>query len=275
VLHRDLHISRDVPRVFVECATVIGGVMIILGVALGFTSYLVDAEIPMQLAHWVEAHVANKLLFILLLNIFLLVVGCLMDIYSAIMVVVPLIVPIGAAFGIDPLHLGILFLANLELGYLTPPVGMNLFLASFRFKKPLTAVYRMALPFLAVLTFGVLLIAYVPPLTTWPQLFEEPQIGPTIDEIWEQEMNRGAFGEGPGEQAPTPQLPLEGIDLMQALQDELAAQDEAGAGPAQPPEPAQPGQLQLPQGVDLMQELMEEVQEQAGEEPPPKPTGSL
>ncbi len=167
VVHRDLELGSDVPRVFLETATLMGGVLIILGVALGFTSYLVDAQIPAHLAAWVEANVGNKILFVLLLNLFLLLVGCLMDIFSAIMVVVPLIVPIGAAFGMDPLHLGILFLANLELGYLTPPVGMNLFLASFRFDRPLTTVYRMALPFLAILAIGVLLIAYVPLMTTW------------------------------------------------------------------------------------------------------------
>ena len=263
IIHRDLHILRDVPRVFVECATVIGGVMIILGVALGFTSYLVDAEIPMQLATWVDAHVANKLMFILLLNLFLLVVGCLMDIYSAIMVVVPLIIPIGAAFGINPMHLGILFLANLELGYLTPPVGMNLFLASFRFDKPLTAVYRMALPFLGVLALGVLLIAYVPPLTTWPQQFQEADTGPTIEEIWEQEVNRGAFGDDPVIEpgAGQPALPLGNIDLLGELEAELSDEPDAEGEDEdeQPPTPSQPGQLQLPAGVDLMQELMNEV----------------
>jgi C4-dicarboxylate transporter DctM subunit len=264
IIHRDLHPLRDVPRVFVECATVIGGVMIILGVALGFTSYLVDAEIPTQLASWVNANVGNKLAFILLLNLFLLVVGCLMDIYSAIMVVVPLIVPIGAAFGIDPMHLGILFLANLELGYLTPPVGMNLFLASFRFDKPLTAVYRMALPFLAVLALGVLLIAYVPPLTTWPQHFQEADTGPTIEEIWEQEVNRGAFGADPVVEpgaGQAPALPLGNIDLLGELEAELEGQSgPEGLPDGSAPSPPQPGQLTLPEGVDLMQELMNEVE---------------
>ena len=267
IIHRDLHILRDVPRVFVECATVIGGVMIILGVALGFTSYLVDAEIPMQLAAWVNAHVGNKLAFIMLLNLFLLVVGCLMDIYSAIMVVVPLIIPIGAAFGINPMHLGILFLANLELGYLTPPVGMNLFLASFRFDKPLTAVYRMALPFLAVLVIGVLLIAYVPILTTWPQRFQEEDTGPTIEEIWEQEVNRGGLGGDPAvEPGRPPVLPLGNIDLLGELEAELGGGDDPPADPALDP-PAQPGQLQLPAGVDLMQELMNEVEGADGATP--------
>lgn len=185
VIHRDLSITEDIPRVFTETATLMGGVLIILGVALGFTSYLVDAEVPMIVSHWVEANIGNRLLFILLLNVLLLIVGSLMDIYSAIMVVVPLITPIAAVFGIHPVHLGILFLANLELGYLTPPVGINLFLASFRFKMDLTAVYRLVLPFLGVMALGVVIIAYVPALTVWglepvraddgPDFFEEAE----------------------------------------------------------------------------------------------------
>jgi C4-dicarboxylate transporter DctM subunit len=167
VIHKDLHIKNDVPRVFVETARLMGGVLIILGVAFGFTSYLVDAEVPLMVRDWVSANVGNKIIFIALLNILLLVVGCLMDIYSAIMVVVPLIAPVALIFGIHPVHLGVLFLANLELGYLTPPVGLNLFLSSFRFKIPLTQVYRYTLPFLGLMAFGVLFIAYVPIATTW------------------------------------------------------------------------------------------------------------
>ena len=167
VIHRDLHPFRDLPDVLVESAKLMGGVLIILGVALGFTNYLVDAEVPLMVRDWVAANIGNKILFLLMLNILLLLVGALMDIYSAIIVVVPLIIPVSAVFGIHPVHLGILFLANLELGYLTPPVGLNLFLSSYRFKIPLTRVYSYALPFLAVMTFGVLLIAYVPIMTTW------------------------------------------------------------------------------------------------------------
>ena len=116
---------------------------------------------------WVKATVQSPWMFLLLLNLFLLVVGCLMDIYSAIVVVVPLIVPMGIAFGIDPVHLGIIFLANLQLGFLTPPVGMNLFLASYRFNKPMSEVTRATLPMMFVLLIGVILITYVPILTTW------------------------------------------------------------------------------------------------------------
>jgi len=165
-VYRDLRLVRDVPGVIAKCGTLVGGVLIILGVALGLTNYMVDAEIPARALSWVQSSIHSPLVFLFLLNVFLLVVGCLMDIFSAIIVVVPLITPMGAAFGIHPVHLGVIFLANLELGYLTPPVGMNLFLSSYRFGKPLPEVYRSVVPMLAVLLLGVLLITYVPWLTT-------------------------------------------------------------------------------------------------------------
>jgi tripartite ATP-independent transporter DctM subunit len=166
LVHRDLSIGKDFRRVFADCVVTVGGVLVILGVAVGFANYIVDANVPARLLAWTEAHVHSRLVFLLGLNLFLLVVGCLMDIFSAIFVVVPLIVPIGQAFGVDPVHLGIIFVANLELGYLTPPVGLNLFLASYRFKRPMAEVTVASLPFLAVLGIGVLLITYLPWLTT-------------------------------------------------------------------------------------------------------------
>jgi tripartite ATP-independent transporter DctM subunit len=165
-VYRDLKIKKDVLRVMTECGILVGGVLLILGVALGFTNYLVDAEVPARAVSWVKGAIDSPLVFLLLLNVFLLIVGCLMDIFSAIVVVVPLIAPIGEAFGINPIHLGIIFLANMELGYLTPPVGMNLFLASYRFGKPLPEVYRSVVPMLLVLLAGVFIITYVPALTT-------------------------------------------------------------------------------------------------------------
>jgi tripartite ATP-independent transporter DctM subunit len=165
VVHRDVSIRHDLLRVFAECVAVVGGVLVILGVAVGLTSYLVTAQVPARLLEWTQAHIDSPLTFLLGLNLFLLVVGCLMDIFSAIVVVVPLIVPLGEAYGINPVHLGIIFIANLELGYLTPPVGLNLFLASYRFKRPLLEVTRAALPMLAILGIGVLLITYVPSIT--------------------------------------------------------------------------------------------------------------
>jgi tripartite ATP-independent transporter DctM subunit len=165
-VHRDISIRRDMRRVFTECAVTIGGVLVILGVAVGFTNYLVDAQVPARLLDWTQSHIRSQVVFLLGLNLFLLVVGCLMDIYSATFVVVPLIVPIGLAFGVHPVHLGVVFIANLELGYLTPPVGLNLFLASYRFKRPMMEVTRAALPMLAVRAVAVLFITYVPWLTT-------------------------------------------------------------------------------------------------------------
>jgi TRAP-type C4-dicarboxylate transport system permease large subunit len=140
-------------------------VLIILGVAVGLTNYLVDADVPGRLLAWTQAYVDSRIVFLLGLNAFLIIVGCLMDIFSATFVVVPLIVPLGAAFGVHPVHLGIIFIANLELGYLTPPVGLNLFLSSYRFKRPLMEVAHAALPWLALRGAGVLLVTYVPWLT--------------------------------------------------------------------------------------------------------------
>jgi tripartite ATP-independent transporter DctM subunit len=166
VIHRDLNIRRDLLRVFVECVLVIGGVLVILGVAVGLTNYLVGVQLPAKLVEWVRAHIESRLAFLLALNLFLLVVGWLMEIFAAIVVVVPLIVPLGVAFGIHPVHLGIIFVANLELGFLTPLVGINIFLASYRFKRPVLEVCRATLPFMAILGIGVLVITYVPWLTT-------------------------------------------------------------------------------------------------------------
>ncbi|MDE0104001.1 MAG: TRAP transporter large permease subunit [Bryobacterales bacterium] len=165
VVHRDVSVRSGFPKLSVECSALVGGVLLILGVALGFTNYLIDAQVPDLALDWVQSHIESKLVFLLALNGLLLVVGCMMDIFSAILVLVPLIAPMGAAYGIDPVHLGIIFLANLELGYLTPPVGLNLFLSSYRFDVPLVQVYRSVLPFLLILCVGVLLITYVPALS--------------------------------------------------------------------------------------------------------------
>ena len=172
VVHRDLHPIHGTRKVLVECGLVIGGVLLILGVALAFTNWLVFADVPTQLFDGVTSRVESKWTFLLLLNVFLLGVGCLMDVFSAIVVVVPLVVPLGEHYGIHPVHLGIVFLANLELGYLTPPVGMNLFLASYRLGKPMVEVYRAIVPVLLVMLAGVAAITYLPWLSTWlPALF--------------------------------------------------------------------------------------------------------
>lgn len=162
---RDLASFKDIVRVTTDCISLVGGVLIILSVAAGLTNYLVNADIPNQLVLWTQAHVHEKWLFLLSLNIFLLLVGCVMDIFSAIIVVVPLILPLAVAFQVNPIHLGIIFIANLELGFLHPPLGLNLLLASVRFKKPVLEVTWATLPMLGILAGGVLLITYVPWLT--------------------------------------------------------------------------------------------------------------
>ncbi|MBI4662784.1 MAG: TRAP transporter large permease subunit [Verrucomicrobia bacterium] len=166
VVYRDLKLARDIPRVMSECGLLVGGVLLILGVALGFTNYLIDAQVPTKGVEWMTGAIKSKYVFLLVLNVGLLLVGCLMDIFSAIVVVVPLLVPLGIAYGIDPIHLGIIFLANMELGLLTPTVGINLFLSSYRFGKPVLEVTRAVFPMQIVLLTGVLLITYIPPLTT-------------------------------------------------------------------------------------------------------------
>jgi tripartite ATP-independent transporter DctM subunit len=166
LVHRDISLRVDFARVGAEAATLIGGVLIILAAAMGLTSYLVDAGIPAQIFAWVQATIHSRVVFLVALNVFLLLVGALMDVFSAIIVVVPVIAPMAAAFGIDPVHLGVIFLANLQLGYLTPPVGMNLFLAAYRFKLPLGEVVVSLVPFYLILLAGMLVITYVPALTT-------------------------------------------------------------------------------------------------------------
>jgi tripartite ATP-independent transporter DctM subunit len=166
IIHRDLHVIRDCPRVLTEAGMLIGGILLILGVALGLTNYLIDAQVPDTLAAWAAVHVQSRWVFLLGLNLVLLLVGGLIEIYAAIVVVVPLIVPIGVKLGLNPVHLGIIFLANMELGFLMPPVGLNLLLASSRLKKSMGETIRAVLPLLAVMLIGVLLITYFPALTT-------------------------------------------------------------------------------------------------------------
>jgi tripartite ATP-independent transporter DctM subunit len=170
-VHRDLRLFDDLPRIGAECGLLTGGILLILGTAMGLTNFLVTEQVPETLTAWAGHYIHSPLLFLLALNVALLVVGCLMDMYSAIVVVVPLIVPLGLHFHIDPVHLGVIFLVNLELGFLHPPVGINLFLASYRFKRSLGEVTWSVLPMLGIVASAVLLIAYVPAITHWlPEL---------------------------------------------------------------------------------------------------------
>jgi tripartite ATP-independent transporter DctM subunit len=162
---RDLSLRRQLPGVLLRASALMGAVLLLLSVAMGLTGYLVQAQIPDQLLAWVQLHIHSQTVFLLALNVILLVLGSVLEIYSAIIVLAPLIAPTGLAFGVDPVHLGVIFLANLELGFLFPPVGLNLFLSSSRFGKPLPQLYRHVLPFLVILGVGVLLITYLPQLS--------------------------------------------------------------------------------------------------------------
>ncbi len=151
---------RQLPEVVKDSMTMIGGILLILASALAMTNYLVDAEVPSRLFDWIKLHVHSKLTFLMLLNVFLLALGAILDVFSAIVIMVPLIVPVAMGYGIHPVHLGIIFLANMQLGYLTPPVGMNLFIASYRFDRPITEIYRSTIAMMLILLACALTITY-------------------------------------------------------------------------------------------------------------------
>lgn len=166
-VYRDLKWKKDIPRIASESMILVGSVLIILGCALGFTNYIVDQQVPMKILEMMRQFITSRVMFLLALNVFLLVVGCLMDIFSAIIIVVPLIAPIAKEFGVHPVHLGIIFLTNLEIGYIHPPLGLNLFISSLRFKKSIPQLSLAVIPFLLVLLFALALITYVPDISLW------------------------------------------------------------------------------------------------------------
>ena len=161
IVYRDIR-WKDLPEIMKKSMVLVGAVLIILGAAMGLTNYLIDAEIPMRLLDFFKTHIESKILFLIVLNLFLLAAGCTMGIFSALVVVVPLLTPIGAAYGMDPIHLGIIFLANLEIGASIPPLGINLFIASIRFERPVLRLYWASLPFIAILLIALALITYIP-----------------------------------------------------------------------------------------------------------------
>lgn len=160
-IYKEIRLSK-LAGIIRESMVMVGGILLILGVSLGFTNYLIDAEVPMKLFDLCQTYVTSKLVFLILLNIFLLILGAMLDIFSAIIIMVPLMLPVALAYGVDPIHLGIIFLANMQIGYFTPPVGMNLFIAGYRFNKPIMDIYKATIPFMLVLLLAVLIITYWP-----------------------------------------------------------------------------------------------------------------
>ena len=165
LLLKEINVFRQLPGIMIESVKLSGAIIIILGVSLGFTGFLVDEQIPDNILSWLTAVTDNRILFLAGLNVFLLAVGCMMDIFSAIVIIVPIIAPIALTYGVDPIHLCIIFLVNLEIGYATPPVGINLFIASLKFGKPVTALYRASLPYLILLLLALIFITYLPGLS--------------------------------------------------------------------------------------------------------------
>jgi len=161
---REIHI-RNLPRIMRESMVMVGGILIILGVSLALTNYMIDTEVPMRLFDTIKSYVDSKYTFLILLNIFLLILGLMLDIFAALIIIVPIIFPIAMSYGINPVHLGIIFLANMQIGYFTPPVGMNLFIASYRFNRPVMELYRATIPFFFILLLAVLIITYWPGLS--------------------------------------------------------------------------------------------------------------
>lgn len=161
---REIKLSQ-LPIIMRDSMVMVGGIMIIIGVSLASTNYLIDTEVPTRLFEFIQLHIEDKLTFLILLNLFLLTLGMMLDIFSAIVIIVPIILPIAVGYGIHPVHLGIIFLANMQLGYFTPPVGMNLFIASYRFEKPVMSLYKATIPFFFILLVSVLIITYWPDLS--------------------------------------------------------------------------------------------------------------
>lgn len=166
-VHRSISLRSQLVPLLADSAVLVGSILIILGIAMGLTNLMIDAQLPMRLLDWMEQTIDSQLQFLILLNLFLLAVGAMMDIFSAIVVVVPLILPLATRFGVDPVHLGIIFLANLEIGYSTPPVGINLFIASQRFERPILSLFRAALPFLLLMLVWLVIVTYLPALSLW------------------------------------------------------------------------------------------------------------
>ncbi|MFP6796705.1 MAG: TRAP transporter large permease subunit [Pseudomonadales bacterium] len=165
-VYRDVALAK-IPTIIRDAMVMVGSIILILGCALAFTNFLVDTEVPQRLFEVIQEHISSRLMFLIILNVLLLLLGALLDVFSAIVIMVPLILPVAIGYGIHPLHLGIIFLANLQIGYFTPPIGMNLFIASYRFNRPVLELYAACLPFMAILLLALLLITYIPALSLW------------------------------------------------------------------------------------------------------------
>jgi tripartite ATP-independent transporter DctM subunit len=163
-IHREVK-PKILPSIMVKASVMVGAIMVILGASMAFNSFLIDQQVPNLIFEYMRGHIESQFTFLIILNLFLLAVGCVLDIFSALIIVVPLILPIAQSYGVDPIHLGIIFLTNLQIGYMTPPIGMNLFIASLRFEKPIISLYYASIPFLVLLLLTLVVITFYPPLS--------------------------------------------------------------------------------------------------------------
>ncbi|HET6338851.1 MAG TPA: TRAP transporter large permease [Polyangiales bacterium] len=196
VIYRDINIRKDLPRVVIESMTLVGAILIIMACAVGFTGWLIQAEVPQHLLDLMQSMITSQFVFLLVLNIFLIIVGMLMEIFAAIVVAVPLVLPLARAYGLDPYHFAIIFLLNLEIAYLMPPLGINLFISSIRFGRPVTQLYRAVLPFIGVLFVTLMVVSYVPIITTYlPDKVKSHEINdPDQGDVGGEPMNDEDFG---------------------------------------------------------------------------------
>jgi tripartite ATP-independent transporter DctM subunit len=225
VIYRDIDIRKDLPRIVVESMTLVGAILTIMACAVGFTGWLIQAEVPMKLLELMQAMITSKVLFLLVLNVFLVIVGMLMEIFAAIIVAVPLVLPLARAYGLDPYHFAIIFLLNLEIAYLMPPLGINLFISSIRFGRPITQLYRSVLTFIGVLFATLMVVSYVPAITTW-----------LPSKVKGDEMTEGE--DGSGAKPPEDNLDDKDFGLNAADLDKLTA--DGGAADAAVPDAAAP-----------------------------------
>lgn len=244
-IYRELKL-KDFPRIVRQSMTLVGAIMAILAMAIGFTEYLIQAEIPMHLLHVMQSFITSKVMFLLVLNVFLLIAGMVMEIFAAIFVVVPLIVPIAQHFGIDPYHLALVFLVNLEIAYLAPPLGLNLMISSFRFSTPMTTIYRSILPFMGVLALTLLVTTYIPELSTYlPSLSSEAELTGAMGGPPPPAPEPGAEGpEESGEGGTLDDLDFGDLDSLDSLEDLEA--DTPPAAPAPAPQGAPPSTQPTP-----------------------------
>jgi C4-dicarboxylate transporter DctM subunit len=225
VIYRDIDVRKDLPRVVIESMTLVGAILIIMACAVGFTGWLIQAEVPQHLLELMQSMITSQFLFLLVLNVFLIIVGMLMEIFAAIVVAVPLVLPLARAYGLDPYHFAIIFLLNLEIAYLMPPLGINLFISSIRFGRPVTQLYRAVLPFIGVLFVTLMVVSYVPVITTW-----------LPDKVKSHEINDNEGGDVGGEPMNDEDFGMTGDDLDNLDKDAGVAD----AGPAAAVEDAGP-----------------------------------